>query len=228
MIENTSPLRLAVFDCDGTLVDSQSAIIQAMQAACTHHGFAHPSDERIRRVVGLPLSTAIHQVLGEIDAGLAERMSETYKTAFGDLRQSGKVDEPMFPGVRNVLERLEAEDWVLGIATGKSARGMRKTLDQHGLLDTFVTHQNADTAQGKPHPEMMLKAMNETGVEPEFSVMIGDTTFDVEMAGNAGVQAIGVAWGYHECDELMDAGAYQVVQTSEELLSSLCALKDPS
>ncbi|MBL4691978.1 MAG: HAD-IA family hydrolase [Magnetovibrio sp.] len=220
-------MHLAVFDCDGTLVDSQSSIIFAMQAACDHHGFAHPTDDQIRRVVGLPLEVAIGRVLPDVGPALAQDICETYKNAFGDLRQSGALEEPLFSGVFEVLKSLDAKNWLLGVATGKSHRGMKRTLDHHGLMDMFVTHQNADTAHGKPHPDMMLKALSETGAEPAFSVMIGDTTFDVEMAKNAGVRVIGVDWGYHDADELMDAGAFKVVKTSEELLSSLLIMMEP-
>lgn len=218
-IMNSSPLRLAVFDCDGTLVDSQGSIVQAMGAACDHHGFARPGAEQVRRVVGLPLDVAIRHLLPEVDEGFSRVMSETYKAAFFDLRQGGQVDEPMFDGVANVLDELDRAGWLMGVATGKSWRGLNSTLSHHGLMERFVTHQTADRARGKPHPEMMLNALDVTGVEPDHAVMIGDTTYDVEMARNAGVPAIGVAWGYHESQELLDAGAACVAHSAGELLT---------
>ena len=218
---NATPLRLAVFDCDGTLVDSQSSIIHAMHAACDHHDFARPSDNDVRRVVGLPLEIAIQHLLPGVTDTYALDISESYKSAFRDLRQTGEVCEPLFPGVESVMDRLDDAGWLMGVATGKAMRGLKNTLEHHGLMDRFVTLQTADLAQGKPHPDMMLKAMAATGVEPSRSVMIGDTTFDVEMAKNAGVKAIGVAWGYHEADELMDAGAALVVHTAEDLAAAL-------
>ena len=227
MNKNTAPLRFAVFDCDGTLVDSLGSITHAMRAACDHHGFAKPSDDEVRRVVGLPLHVAITQVLAKADIkadiseSFAHEISETYKAAFFDLRQAGGVNEPLYDGVHDVLDRLDVENWLLGIATGKSLRGLTRTLEHHGLMDRFLTHQTADSAQGKPNPDMMIKAMGAVGAEPEFTVMIGDTTYDMEMAVNAGTQAIGVAWGYHETDELMDAGAASVVHTSDELILAL-------
>lgn len=221
----SNPLRLAVFDCDGTLVDSQGSIVAAMYAACDHHGFERPSENAVRRVVGLPLEVAIARVL-DVSSRLSLDISETYKSFFLDSRQAGQVSEPMFDGLHDVLNRLDVEQWLMGIATGKSSRGLLRTLEHHDLTDRFVTRQTADSALGKPNPDMMLKAMSEVGVEPEFTVMIGDTTFDVEMAKNAGVQAIGVAWGYHEIDELMDAGAMTVVHTSDELSATLSALME--
>ena len=214
---------MAVFDCDGTLVDSQSSIVSAMFAACEHHGFARPEADAVRRMVGLPLDVAIQRLLPQIDVGFSQTMSETYKSAFLDLRQAGLVEEPLFPGVLQVMDRLDAAGWLMGVATGKAMRGLERTLSHHELMGRFVTHQTADRARGKPHPEMMLNAMSETGVEAEHTVMIGDTTYDVEMAANAGVKSIGVAWGYHETGELMDAGAMVVVHTADELMQALFA-----
>jgi len=218
---NDNPLRLAVFDCDGTLVDSQHSIVSAMHAACAHHGFDIPTDEAVRRVVGLPLEVAIRRLVPGVDVVFSQEVSETYKAAFFDLRQAGGVQEPLFPGIADVMDRLDAAQWLMGIATGKSHRGLVSTLEHHNMYERFVTHQTADRAQGKPHPDMMHRAMNETGAEVEHTVMIGDTTFDIEMANNAGVCAIGVAWGYHDIQELMDAGAATVVQTADELAAFL-------
>lgn len=217
----SSPLRLAVFDCDGTLVDSQSSIVDAMFVACDHHEFTRPDAEAVRRMVGLPLEVAIQRLLPQVDVDLSLVMSETYKSAFLDMRKAGAVEEPLYPGVLQVMDSLDAAGWLMGIATGKAMRGLKRTLEHHELMDRFVTHQTADRAQGKPHPEMMLNALSETGVEAESALMIGDTTFDVEMAVNAGVACIGVAWGYHETQELMDAGAKVVVHNTDELMTAL-------
>jgi len=217
----SSPLRLAVFDCDGTLVDSQSSIVNAMFSACDHHAFDRPEAHTIRRMVGLPLEVAIQRLLPEVDADFSLVMSETYKSAFFEMRQAGQVEEPLFPGVLEILSQLDAAGWLMGVATGKAMRGLERTLGHHNLMDRFVTLQTADRARGKPHPEMMLNAITETGVDAHHAVMIGDTTYDVEMAVNAGVKAIGVAWGYHEAEELMDAGAVAVVDSAASLMNIL-------
>jgi len=214
-------LKLAVFDCDGTLVDSQHSIVASMHAACDSHGFEKPSAEAVRRVVGLPLDVAIRQLMPQVDHAFSQVVSETYKSAFFELRQAGDVQEPMFPGLGGVLDRLDAAGWLMGVATGKSHRGLVATLKHHKLYERFVTHQTADRAHGKPHPDMMFKAMSETGAQPEDTIMIGDTTFDIEMAVNAKVRSIGVAWGYHESEELMDAGAAQVVHSADDLAEAL-------
>ena len=221
-----TPLRLAVFDCDGTLVDSQHSIIAAMHAACDTHGFEKPAAEAVRRVVGLPLDVAIRRLMPHVDDDLSKVVSESYKAAFFELRQAGGVQEPLFPGMGGVLDALDGAGWLMGIATGKSHRGLVSTLEHHDLYDRFVTHQTADRAHGKPHPDMMYKAMTETGANPQDTVMIGDTTFDIEMAANADVCAIGVAWGYHETQELLDAGAARVVSSAEELSQALFAMME--
>jgi len=227
MKNKPNPLWFAVFDCDGTLVDSQQAIVQTMQRACSHHEFPCPAEPDIKRVIGLPLEVAIDRLLKGIDNSLALDICATYKSAFSDLRQANLVSEPLYAGVADVLDQLENDGWVLGIATGKSHRGLRATLKQHDLMKKFVTHQTADSAFGKPHPDMILKAMAASGAEPQHSVMIGDTTFDMEMACNAGITGIGVAWGYHEIDELMDAGAHGVVQNTSDLLRLLRDKMEP-
>lgn len=210
-------VRLAVFDCDGTMVDSQHSIIGAMHAAFDAEGLRRADDNAIRRVVGLPLPDAIHRLVPDAPADLLETLRHGYSAAWQEMRAGGELDEPLYPGTVDILGRLEDAGWVLGVATGKSYRGLVGTLEKHGLLERFATLQTADRAQGKPYPDMLLKAMAETGADPAETVMIGDTTFDMEMARHAGVMAIGVRWGYHEADELERAGAATVIGHYSEL-----------
>lgn len=215
---------LVVFDCDGTLVDSQHAIGAAMTAAFLKGGRAVPPREAIRRVVGLSLETAVHRLVP--DAGDAEvrALAESYKSEFQKLRQRPDHDEPLFPGIRETLARLAGErDIVLGIATGKSMRGVAALLAREDLEGVFATVQTADTHPSKPHPAMLETAMREVGAERHRTVMIGDTTFDMEMAIRAGAQALGVAWGYHEIDELEAAGAHAISHASERLMHDIAA-----
>ncbi len=218
------PLRLAVFDCDGTLVDSQKSIIESMQVAFSDSGFPEPGDDAVRRVVGLPLVESVARLLPQEDHGTHDRLSEGYKKVFQGLRLRGAVHEPLFPGVFETLGVLEDEGWLLGVATGKAHKGLVSTLKTHGLESRFVTMQTADRARGKPHPEMMLRAMEETGAEPLETVMIGDTTYDIEMARNAGVHAVGVAWGYHDSEDLDRAGAHLVVDAFADLSGAVRSL----
>ena len=209
--------RLAVFDCDGTLVDSQHSIVACMSAAFAAAGLEAPLHEAVRRVVGLPLAECVGRLAPALAAAECARVAEFYKQAFADLRRNGAVAEPLFPGMRELLDALEADGIALGVATGKGRRGLNMTLDQHGLLGRFVTLQTVDDAPGKPHPEMLRRAMAEAGAGPATTAMIGDTTYDILMARNAGTAAIGVAWGYHPPAELHAAGAHAVVETAHEV-----------
>ena len=222
----TGPLaiRLAVFDCDGTLVDSQHSIVAAMHAASAAHRLEEPSAERVRRVVGLHLLEAIRVLWPTCAEDTLGRIQESYIAAFQNLRARGLVNDPLYPGAREAIERLDTSGWRLGVATGKSHRGLMATLDRHAMTDRFVTLQTADRAAGKPHPEMLRKAMAEAGAEAVATVMIGDTTFDMEMARAARTRAVGVAWGYHEADELKAAGAEIIVADFAELPAALDAL----
>ncbi|MDH5188364.1 MAG: HAD-IA family hydrolase [Rhodospirillaceae bacterium] len=214
-------LRLAVFDCDGTLVDSQHSIVQAMFSALDAHGLEIPEAHHVTRMVGLPLEVAISRLVPDADVKMCAELSETYKSSFYKMRQNGMVDEPLFPGVVQAIEHLKNNGWLLGIATGKAKRGLVATLDKHNILEQFITCQTADLAQGKPHPDMMLRAMAETGVEAQNTIMIGDTTYDMEMAISAKTSAVGVGWGYHEKDELLEAGAIGVADNTDDLITMI-------
>lgn len=211
-------LRLVVFDCDGTLVDSQHSICAAMSEAFAACGLSAPAREDVRRVVGLSLDEAIGRLLTPPDAGHLSRLVSLYKQAFFDLRQrAGNDHDPLFPGVLDVLAAFEDAGVLMGVATGKSRRGLDAVLAGHSLTHHFVTLQTADRHPGKPHPAMLEAALDETGLTASDAVLVGDTSFDMEMAGNAGVYAIGVTWGYHPVAELRSSGADHIVSRFNEL-----------
>jgi len=213
---------LAVFDCDGTLIDSQVNIIRAMAASFDRHGLALPEPHATRRVVGLSLVEAMRALLPDAEPALHESLAQDYKHAFQRLRADRTLDpEPLYPGVADGLADLAARGWLLGVATGKSDRGLALALAHHGLAGHFVTLQTADRHPSKPHPAMLRAAMAEAGANEAQSVIIGDTVFDMAMGANAGVRAIGVDWGYHEADELRDAGATAVVGDFAALIAAL-------
>ena len=212
-----SALRLAVFDCDGTLVDSQTSIIGCVEAAWRAEGLDPPSAEDIRRGVGLRLDEAIARLAPELPPATQARLTDGYRQAFLARRAEETVEEPLYPGIHELLDQLEADGWLLGIATGKGRPGLSRTLEVHGLEGRFVTQQTADVAQGKPHPDMLHRAGRETGVDLQRVIMIGDTSYDILMARNAGVVAVGVAWGYHPIDELRAAGADAIVDHASEI-----------
>jgi phosphoglycolate phosphatase len=219
------PFKLVVFDFDGTLVDSQRSIAQSMARAFEAEGLPAPAPEAVRRVVGLRLEMAAAQLLpdpGDMDT--AERVAESYRNAFQALRARGDVHEPLFPGARAALERLDQPQVCLGIATGKGRRGLLSSLERHGLSEFFATLQTADDGPGKPHPEILHRAMAEVGAERAETVLIGDTTYDMEMAANAGVRAVGVGWGYHGSEELTASGAARVIESFDDLLPCLANL----
>ena len=215
-------LSLVVFDCDGTLVDSQHAILACMRDAFTTHGCAAPEDERIRHVIGLSLDEAVARLAAVGDP--AEKVTEAYRRAFFALRSRPDFHEPLFPGMVAALDSLDSAGCLLGIATGKARRGLLATLERHGLGSRFVTLQTADSNPGKPHPAMLLRAMAETGVDPDRTVLVGDTSYDMEMARRAGARAVGVAWGYHDRRELEAAGAHRIVGRCEELADCVLSL----
>ncbi|UVO55020.1 HAD-IA family hydrolase [Sphingomonas sp. SUN039] len=213
--------RLAVFDCDGTLIDSQINICLAMEAAFAQSGIAAPSRGAIRRVVGLSLVEAVAMLLPEAEPALHEGVAADYKRAFQGLRAGGLIDEPLFDGIADVLDNLRDDGWLLGVATGKSDRGLALALDHHGLSDHFVTLQTADRHPSKPHPSMVATAMAEAGADATGTVVIGDTSFDILMALNAGARAVGVAWGYHDAAELIAAGAHALARRPADLTALL-------
>jgi phosphoglycolate phosphatase len=146
------------------------------------------------------------------------KLAEAYKRAFMGLRTAGQVDEPLFDGVLDLLDALEADGWLLAVATGKSDRGLKHCLEQHDIHARFVSLQTADRHPSKPHPSMVEQAIADAGAAPETSIVIGDTSFDMAMAVAAGATGIGAGWGYHEPDELIDAGAMAVAKRPLDVL----------
>lgn len=210
--------RLIVFDCDGTLIDSQANICRAMEDCFGRAKLDPPDRHATRRIVGLSLVEAMQALLPEADGDLHVALAEDYKLAFQRLRAvSGLTDEPLYPGVAEVLAELNAAGWLLGVATGKSDRGLALCLDHHGLNRHFVTLQTADRHPSKPHPSMLETAMAEAGATPETTLMIGDTRFDMLMAAAANTTGIGVDWGYHDAPELRAAGAAHVLSDARDL-----------
>lgn len=210
-------VRLAVFDCDGTLVDSQADICAAMEMAFASHDMPAPDMHAVRRLVGLSLTHAIRHLAPDLASDRQLAIVDAYKAAFRAARAEGRLAEPLYGGISDLLADLYDRGWTLGVATGKSDLGLVNCLETHGLEKLFATLQTADRHPSKPHPAMLLAAIDDVLASPGKSVMIGDTEFDIAMAKAAGVRAIGVAWGYHTPDELLGAGADMVAETPEEL-----------
>jgi phosphoglycolate phosphatase len=211
-------LNLVIFDVDGTLIDSQNIIVSAMDRAFAAHGLTAPARADVLSIVGLSLDTAMRALCTHEPDRMAAPLTEAYKAAFHDLRKSEEHHEPLFPGALEALDRLAArEDVVLGLATGKTRKGVNAIMDLHDLHGRFVTIQTADDHPSKPDPGMVAAAIVEAGVLPQHATVIGDTTFDMEMARAAGARAIGVSWGYHPAASLSASGAETVLAHFDEL-----------
>ena len=215
--------RLALFDCDGTLVDSQHDIVEAMNRCFELVRLGPPARAQVLGVIGLSLPVAMARLVPDAEPDFHDHLAQQYKLAFQAMRRANGVSEPLYPGISDLIAQLAGEGWMLGVATGKSDRGLKLCLEGHGIHGHFVTLQTADRHPSKPHPSMVLTAMAEAGAMPETTVMIGDTSFDMEMALNAQVRAVGVSWGYHSADELIAAGACAVAVDMDELATHIAA-----
>jgi phosphoglycolate phosphatase len=213
--------RLAIFDCDGTLVDSQANICMAMEHAFEEKGMVPPTRNAIRRTVGLSLFEIMRELLPEAGEAQQRVMAEAYRDSYLTLRNNGLEHEPLYDGMAALLSELDEGGWLLGVATGKSDRGLDRCLDHHGIKGLFVSLQTADRHPSKPHPSMIHQALADSGVEARQAFMIGDTVYDIHMGRAAGCRTIGVGWGYHPLQELHEAGADAVVETMEELKAAL-------
>lgn len=215
--------RLAVFDCDGTLVDSQANIVRIMAQAFAAEGWPVPTDAAVRQTIGLPLGVAVGLLAPGADEARVRRLTDGYRSISHSVQHRPDHDEPLFEGARETLDRLAGSGWHLAVATGKGRRGLISTLTRHDLLERFLSLHTADDGPGKPDPTMLRSAIAFAGVTAADTVMIGDTSFDMRMAANAGVRGLGVVWGYHPREELMASGAHAVADTYAHLADMLLA-----
>lgn len=214
---------LVLFDMDGTLVDSQNIIFEGFRRAFTESGIAAPPREAVLAIIGRSLPEAAGTLLGmDPDSELVTSVVARYRAAFQDMRKLAADFEALYPGTNEVIASLHARpDVVLGIATGKSRRGVASVIATHGFDNVFATIQTADTHPSKPDPSMVFAAIAETGVSPERTIMIGDSSYDMQMARAAGVSALGVSWGYQPSEALVVAGAETIVDTFFEVEAAI-------
>ncbi|MDX2201882.1 MAG: HAD-IA family hydrolase [Hyphomicrobiaceae bacterium] len=209
---------LIIFDCDGTLVDSQHAIVASMQHAYATVGLPCPPRASVLSIVGLSLPECFEVLSPEQDLATRSELARLYKDGGAWKADDSRVHDPLYPGAGDLVAALaKREDVILGVATGKSRRGVARLVAREGWHGHFLTIQTADDHPSKPHPSMLLKAMADAEVAPERTLMIGDTAYDMAMARNARVRGIGVTWGYHAHAHLTEAGADAICHTFDEL-----------
>jgi phosphoglycolate phosphatase len=194
---------LVIFDWDGTLMDSTAIIARSLQKACGDVGIAIPSETDALYVIGLNLQDSFAHVAPGLDRDGQARLAERYRHHFlADERQI-----PLYAGVPEMLSDLHGKGWRLAVATGKARRGLERALDVSGLRPWFEATRCADEGFAKPHPDMLLMLLDITGVEPRRALMVGDTTHDLELAANAGVDAVAVSYGAHSEELLLTCPA---------------------
>lgn len=219
-------MTLIVFDVDGTLIDSAALLLAAQRATCAAHGIAHPGDAAGLAIVGLSLEEAFLALLGP-DAP-ATALAATYKEQFQTLRLDPSLHDPLYDGIAELIAALRARAGVrIGLATGKSRRGVAHLVKRYGWDDLFDVIRTADDCPSKPHPAMLLEAMAEVDAAPDATLMIGDSNFDMAMARAAGCHALGVAWGFQPVPALIKAGAHAIAATPADVLPACLALPRP-
>jgi phosphoglycolate phosphatase len=205
--------RLLVFDWDGTLADSAAIIAEAIQTSCRDLDLPVPSDTDARFVIGLGLADALRHVAPSLSDDEQVRFSARYRHHY--LARDPHIG--LFAGAVDLLDELRAAGFMLAVATGKTRIGLERALVQQALAERFVASRCADEGRPKPHPDMLHYLMKEMDVAPAQTLMIGDTTHDLELARNAGVSAIGVSYGAHAADRLALASPLAVVHSIPEL-----------
>jgi len=214
---SSTRIRLCALDLDGTLVDSQHHIVAAMTRAFEAQSLTVPEAKRIREVVGLPLDHAIRRLAPDVVGLAVERIGQTYRDAYFEMKAAQGEAEPLMAGTLAALDALEADGWLLAIVTGKGRRGLHEVLEAHGLKPRFVSLKSADDGPGKPDPTLLLDAMDEAGTGPDTTVMVGDTVFDLRMANQARATGIGVSWGYHDLAMLETERPAAILDRFEDL-----------
>lgn len=211
-------MKLVLFDCDGTIVDSAAVIHACMERTFEDFSQVRPELDLTKSIIGLTLDIAIAQMLNRpVDAEIAA-MTARYKEHFMLHRQNGGALEPAYDGLLPLIASLAArDDVILGVVTGKSRRGLDAILAHHDLTKSFFTTRTADDCPSKPHPAMVLECCAEAGIDPKQTTVIGDAVYDMQMAVSAGARSVGVSWGYGPVEALRAAGAAHVVDYAGEI-----------
>ncbi|MCM8596799.1 HAD-IA family hydrolase [Accumulibacter sp.] len=204
---------LLVFDWDGTLLDSAGAIVSAISSACADLGLVPPPEERARHVIGLGLKAALQYALPDLGEDRYPELAERYRHHY----LAGDQELQLFAGVAELIGELAADGFLLAVATGKSRHGLDRALAASGIGSYFDASRCADECFSKPHPQMLHELLDELSVDADKALMIGDTTHDLQMASNAGVQSLAVSYGAHTAADLGRFRPLACLQHSEEL-----------
>ncbi len=219
--------KLVLFDCDGTLVDSQHMIVATMTEAFAKLGHAPPDREGVLSIIGLSLPEAIGRLNADLDATTIGLVADAYRDTYQAMKFRLAETAPLYPGALDALKALAARDDVLlGVVTGKSRRGLDAILETHGLTNLFAVLRTADDGPSKPHPFMVVDAVAALGGHVSQTVVVGDTGYDMLMARAAGAFALGVSWGYNGRDELTQAGAQVLADSFAEVPALAMGLLD--
>jgi len=214
-----SKFELLIFDWDGTLADSTQAIVDALNVASQETGLPQPSEQASRAIIGLELRQALRTLFGEVDEQQLQQLVRSYHRHYSAVQD----DIPLFAGAGEALRELAGNGHLLAVASGKGRRGLTHAIQSSGVGDIILASRSADDCHSKPHPQMLHEIMDELGVEAERAVMIGDTTFDLQMASNAGVSSLGVTYGAQPLENLLPHSPLATFDSFATLHAWLCA-----
>lgn len=208
------PLKLIVFDWDGTLMDSEARIVACLRAALNDIDLPDQPDEQLKNVIGLGLKEALQQLHPQGKDKEHQQLTDRYRYHF---LESSKIPSPMFDGAQTLIENLNQQGYFLAVATGKGRLGLDKVLDESGMARFFHYTRCADETRSKPHPQMLEEIISFCGVESDEAIMIGDTEYDLQMANHAGTHALAVSYGVHDKQRLLACNPLDCVDDMNEL-----------
>jgi len=223
----SEPLRVVAFDLDGTLLDSVNSIVNGVITCWDACGFPVPDKEQIRRIIGLPWEESIRELLPGAGENEFAQIKAYHAEVANGVRPRPESQELVFPGIIEVLDQIDLSGYLLSVITSRSSGRLHELLDYNGIGERFIILKTTDNGPGKPSPFLMNQMLSELGIDKKDAVMVGDTTFDMLMARNAGTTAIGVTWGVHEAKELSEAGAQKIIDKVYNLPSAIDLLLNP-
>ena len=217
--------KLVLFDYDGTIVDSAKMIVKGAIEAFRMCGLPDPDPNKVRENIGKPLATALDAYAPEGYEVNPEMISNAYRKWYAEQGRLGLQDEPLFPGMFKLINDLKInKEFHIGVATNKSRIALNNGLKKHNLINIFDITLTMDEAKAKPDPDMAIQAMSMLNIEKKSTIIVGDTINDIGLGVNAGINSIGVAWGYNSIEMLRNEGADFIVKDSKQLFDTIVNL----